>query len=160
MTPALDTYLNDHNAGAHAALNLLEGLAEAHEAQREWLKQLYRDISADRETLRNVMQALSIAESSVKQAAGWIAEKLTSLKLAAESPDAHFHRMQALETLSLGIQGKHKLWIALQSVASDYPALERFDFPYLQARALDQHAQVEEERLAAARVALHRHARS
>jgi hypothetical protein len=156
MTEAMATYLNDHNAGAHMALTLIERLADAHEAQREWLTWLRREIGADRETLRAVMRSLSIPESTMKQAAGWIGEKLTTLKLTIESPGSDFHRMEALETLSLGIQGKHKLWIALQDVAMDYPAFANFDFDRLQARALEQHAQVEHERLAAARVALRR----
>jgi hypothetical protein len=154
MNPALVTYLNDHNAGAKAALTMIERLAEAHEGQREWLDALHREISADHETLRDLMRRLEIPESTLKQVSSWFGERMAAMKLSWESPDRHFHRMEALEMLALGILGKYKLWLALADAAPAYPALAQVDFERLKTRALDQHTDVERERVAAAHVAL------
>jgi hypothetical protein len=62
--------------------------------------------------------------------------------------------MEALEMLALGILGKYKLWLALADAAPAYPALAQVDFERLKTRALDQHTDVERERVAAAHVAL------
>jgi hypothetical protein len=154
MTPALITYLNDHDAGAQGALTMLERLAETHEEDRDWLSALHREISADHETLRDLMRRLGVPESTLKQVSSWVGERMAAMKLSWESPDRNFHRMEALEMLALGIMGKHKLWLALADVAPAYPALAQIDFERLKTRALDQHADVERERLAAAHVAL------
>jgi hypothetical protein len=158
MTAALSTYLNDHSAGARLALTLLERLADTHEEHRDWLTHVREEITADHEILLDIMRRLGITESTVKQVSSWIGERMASLKLTLESPNRTFHRLEALEALALGILGKHKLWIALAEVAPDYPAIAQVDFDRLKSRALDQHDQVERERMAAALTALRRRA--
>ncbi len=154
MTPALIAYLNDHNAGAQAALAMLARLAEMHEEERDWLDALHREISDDHELLRDVMRRLEVSESSLKQVSSWLGERIASLKLTWESPDRSFHRLEALEILALGTIGKYKLWLALADAAPAYPPLAQVDFERLKTRALAQHATVERERMAAAHAAL------
>ena len=153
MLPALTTYLNDHHAGAHAALALLDRLRDEQPPRAAWLDPLRADIEQDRQTLSDLMRRLRVEQSAVKQVSGWIGERLLSLKLALEGPHHAFQFMQALEVLSIGILGKQKLWTALAAVADAYPDLSDVDFDALQARAIDQHARVERERVASARMA-------
>lgn len=154
MLPAMSTYLNDHHAGAHAAISLIDRLRGEEPSQAAWLEPLRAEIEQDRQTLADIMRRVDVNESAMKQVSGWIAERLVSLKLALESSHRAFQIMEALEVLSIGILGKQKLWIALAEVASAYPGLSGVDFRALQARAVDQHARVERERAAAARRAL------
>jgi hypothetical protein len=61
-------------------------------------------------------------------------------------------KLEALEALAVGIQGKLALWNALH-VAVD-PRLSGIDFEQLRARALAQYDEVEERRLEIARAVL------
>lgn len=135
MNPALIAYLHDHHAGAQAALRLIARLAEQDPSRREWLARLGDALYADREAMRDVMQRLDITE----------AEPEPSPRLA-EPPS----RLDALESLTLGILRKHKLWMTLAAIARDYPSLQPIDFDRLRARAIEQHALIEPERLTAA----------
>lgn len=154
MTAGLSTYLNDHHAGAHTALTLLDRLTELEPSRRDWLERLRSDIESDRQTLTDIMRRLNIEESTLKQMTGWLGERLATIKLTLESPDRAFRLMESLELLSLGILGKHKLWIALDHVSNEYPLLRGVDFTALRGRAIDQHAQVEQERLSVVAKAL------
>lgn len=133
MNPALIAYLHDHHAGAQAALRLIARLAEQDPSRREWLARLGDALDADREAMRDVMQRLDITEPAPPP-------------LSAEPPS----RLDALESLTLGILRKHKLWMTLAAIARDYPSLQPIDFDRLRARAIEQHALIEPERLTAA----------
>jgi hypothetical protein len=137
MNPALIAYLHDHHAGAQAALTLIARLAAEDPARREWLVRLGEALDADRKAMRDVMQRLDIVEP----------EPPTP---SAPAPS----RMDALEALTLGILRKHKLWMTLAAIARDYPSLQPIDFDRLRARAIEQHALIEPERLTAAIVTL------
>jgi hypothetical protein len=86
--------------------------------------------------LREVMQRLDIVEAPAAAPA----------QPAEQTPS----RLEALETLTLGILRKHKLWMTLAAIARDYPPLQQIDFDRLRARAIEQHALIEPERLTAA----------
>jgi hypothetical protein len=134
MNPALAAYLHDHHAGAQTALTLIARLAEQDPSRREWLARIRDEIDADRATLRDIMQRLEIADTA-----------------AAPSPSERTpSRVEALEALTLGILGKHKLWMTLAAIARDYPPIQQIDFDRLRARAIEQHALIEPERLTAA----------
>jgi hypothetical protein len=111
------------------------------------------EIREDQEVLRGLLAGLDVKESPVKKAGAWLAEKAGRLKLGDPGEDA-LGRLEMLETLALGIQGKVGLWVALQRVRSRHPALAGVDFPRLQARAREQHARVEAHRVEAAAEAL------
>ena len=93
-------------------------------------------------------------ESGVRKAAGWLAEKVTRIKLRWDDPaDDGLRRFEALEALALGITGKLSLWRALAAVASQAPILQQLDLELLQRQSENQYAEVERRRLAAAREA-------
>ncbi len=150
----LETYLQDHYAGAVGAIELLDHLGEAHRGKPlgEFFQLLHTDVQADHETLHKIMTALEIDESSVRNAGAWIAEKFGRGKLGFGGGETSGIRLlQALESLFLGITGKRLLWRALQAVHEAEPSLAHTDFDSLEKRAVDQLERVQTQRLEAAR---------
>jgi hypothetical protein len=144
---AVTTYLNDHLAGAQAALALLDRM-EPHPGDGLDLEALRQEIDADREVAVGLLSGWGSSPSGLKQAAGWIAEKLSRPKLDA---DDALGRFEAFELLSLGILGKRALWRALAEAGGDDPRLADLDLGRLEQRALAQYERVEQARLAWAR---------
>jgi hypothetical protein len=155
----LATYLNDHLAGSVVALELLEHL-EAERANTpvaDFFSKLRADIAADRQELESLMDRLQIAESRTRKASAWLAEKATALKLRLDDPsEGDLRLFESLEALSLGIEGKRSLWLALSTAAKDTPALRVVDYERLTKRAEEQRSRVEAMRLETARTALAR----
>jgi hypothetical protein len=152
----LATYLNDHLAGSVGALDLLDHLARESDGGEEvsLFRALHQEIAAEQAQLRELLRELGGEESGVRKAAGWVAEKVTRLKLRWDDPgDDGLRRCEALEALALGITGKLSLWRALAAVGDGIPALQGLDLALLQRRSEDQYAAVERRRLAAAREA-------
>jgi hypothetical protein len=158
MSPTpLHTYLNDHLAGSVMALELLDHLAGAATTSdaRQFFTTLRQEIAADQETLQALLRRLGGAESPVRQAGAWLAEKFGRVKLRVdEAVGGRLRPLEGLEMLALGIQGKLALWVALDTVSDRIAELRTIDLPHLQQRARDQHAQVEARRLTAARECL------
>ena len=79
----LETYLNDHLAGATAGLDLARRLTEDTEGTPVGaaMQQLADDIEADRAVLEDLVGRLGFEEQTVKQAAAWMAEKASRLRL-------------------------------------------------------------------------------
>ena len=153
----LATYLNDHLAGATAAVELLEHLETAYAGSGvgQTVAGLLADIEADRQELQAVMGRLEVGESRARKASGWLASKVTELKLRVDDRSGGaLHLFESLEVLSLGIEGKHGLWRALAAAAEDAPSLQVADYGRLAQRAVEQRGQVEAMRLEAARKAL------
>lgn len=153
----LATYLNDHLAGSVAALELLESLEAEHAGTplESFLTGLRADIAADSQELEALMNRLHVAESRTRKASAWIAEKVTELKLRLDDPAGGALRLfESLEALSLGIEGKRALWLALAATAKDAPALQVLDYERMAQRAEEQRRRVEEVRLEAAKRAL------
>ena len=151
------TYLNDHLAGAVAALELLEQLVEAHTGTPlgRSLAELQADIEADRQELESLMKRLDVSESRTRKASAWVAEKVTQLKLRLDDPSGGDLRLfESLEALSLGIEGKRGLWLALAAASKDAPSLRVIDFEHMTRRAEEQRSRAESMRLEAARRAL------
>ena len=144
----LGTYLNDHLAGAVAALELIEHRQEEYkdEPLGRFFESLKADIEADKETLRDVMRSLEIKESTVRQTGAWAAEKVVraQLKIAGDQSGL----VLALEGLIMGIFGKRMLWQSLS--AANAPNTSQWDFVQLQRRAEDQIERTEAERMKAA----------
>lgn len=141
----LTTYLNDHLAGAQAAIALLETFG-SDEFDDLDVAGLQREIVADREVVADLLEAWGHGPSGLKRAAGWLAEKLSRPKLS----DQPLGRLEALELLSLGILGKRALWRSLAAVRSCDPRLDALPLAQLEARAEAQHEAVERARLACA----------
>lgn len=153
MSPHVATYLNDHLAGSTAALDLLEHLEAAHPGTEVAgvLAGLRADILADRGELEALIARLGVATSGVRQAVGWVAEKVARLKLRVDDPaGGPLRLLESVEAVAVGIHGKGSLWRALAAV----PALRGPDYDRLAARADEQRGRIEAVRLAAARDAL------
>lgn len=152
----LHAYLSDHLAGSVAAVKLLDHLANActSEVRQAAMRLLRQDIEIDQETLRRLLHEWGSVESLWKDAGAWISEKLILGKLKlSDLSTGHLGELEALEMLSLGIEGKASLWVALGGVEDDYPEVE-FDWVGLESRARQQRQQVETWRLQTARAAL------
>ena len=97
------------------------------------------------------MSRLGIAPSSLKQAAGWMLEKLSRVRFNQRlTGNTSTTRLMELETLSLGIEGKHVLWKALQRVAERESRLQGVRFPDPDRPAESQRHDIEPFRLQAA----------
>jgi hypothetical protein len=151
----LATYLNDHVAGAVAAVELLDHLVEAHQGRplENFFRELRGDIVADLEVLRKILQRFS-KESALRKAGAWLAEKFnrTKVKMSGEKR-GELGLVTALEILVLGITGKQLLWRALNASLGSSPLLRGADLGKLEERAIDQLERVEARRLKAAREA-------
>jgi hypothetical protein len=152
----LATYLNDHLAGAETAIELLRHLldVEREPGHRAQLQQLSLDIDKDLLTLKQIMRSNYITESEPRKAAGWIAGKAAQIKLRLDDPDnGDLYRLQSLEALVIGIEGKGALWRALWAAEVD-SGVDRVDYDELERRAESQAIIVDKLRLEAAKGAL------
>jgi hypothetical protein len=151
----LATYLNDHLSGAVAALELLERLETEHAGSdlARTLGELRSEIQDERQMLKELMEQQQIDHSRPRQAAAWLAEKASQIKLRFDDPaDGALRLFESLEAIGLGVEGKRSLWLAL--AAAEVSAPPGVEFKQLAQRSADQRARIEELRQAAARVAL------
>ncbi len=148
---ARDVYLNDHLAGSTMGVNLARRLARRAQGTPlgETMQPIADEIARDRATLEDLMARLGTSANPVKRGVTWLAEKAAALRFSgATTRDPRLGTFLALETLSLGIEGKRCLWQALAAAADGTPELAGFDFDDLARRAERQRAAVERERLA------------
>ena len=121
----LDSYLNDHLAGSVGALDLIAHWAKLCRGKPlgAFFTDLEAEISADQDTLRELMRCLGVEESKMRQASAWAAEKLGLARfvIAGDEPGG-LGLVLALEGLIMGIAGKKLLWRALG--AANLPKLE------------------------------------
>lgn len=149
----LGIYLNDHLAGSAAGLELAEKLRDNNQGTElgNVMAVLHHDIEQDRATLEELMGQLEVERRRVKEAAGWLAERLSRLRLnPALTGSADLTRMLETEALSLGIEGKLVMWQALKEHAPRDPRLAATDFDRLIERARSQRRTLEPHRVAAA----------
>jgi hypothetical protein len=157
MADALDTYLNDHLAGAMFGSDLAEQLRERSEGSPlgEALQSLAPQIEEDRQTLIDLMERLGTTRNPVKEATTWLAEKASRAKFGGvRASETGLGTFMALESLSLGVEGKLSLWTALKEIAGSYEPLASMDLDALIERAQAQRCALERERLVASRHAL------
>ena len=151
----LGIYLADHHAGATAGLELARRAAQNNRGTETGtvLGGVAEEIAEDRRTLEGLMHTLGLHPSPVKVTLARTAELIGRLKLNgrvfAYSP---LSRLAELESISIGIIGKLKLWQAL-AAAGPFPDADGFDFDRLMARAEAQHAAIEGCRRQAAEAA-------
>ena len=146
----LASYLNDHLAGSVGALELLEHLAKLHEGKPlgYFFMDIEAEIRADQEKLREAMRSLRIAESSVRKAGAWFAEKAgrARVMIAGVEPMS-LGLVLSFEGLIMGITGKKLMWRAL--AAANLAQLNGYDFNELQRRAEQQIERIDAERMRA-----------
>ena len=151
----LATYLNDHLAGSLIAVQILEHLESEATDLIQDLGALKAEIEADRRQLKELLDRLGISESRVRKVTSWITEQVTEAKFEADDESrGTLRRLERLESLALGIDGKSALWQALKAAAELAPELRQMDYEQLVQRAQQQRSRVEMLRVQAARVAL------
>lgn len=150
--PEQSTYLNDHLAGAAAALDLLDSLRDDEDpAFDQLINRLAADISSDSEVLATAMSRLAIEQETVKQAGARLGEKAMRAKSSETMTGSPaLTRLQRLEALMVGINGKIAVWRSLN--AADDKRLSDFDFDALIQSAENQIEHLESYRLAAAEI--------
>jgi hypothetical protein len=154
---AMDTYLNDHLGGAKFGSDLAEQIRDRHEGTPlgEAMESVATEIERDRQTLLELMERMGTQPNPVKQATGWLAEKVSRLKFEGTMASAPDHgAFMALETLALGVEGKASMWRALKEVAGDYPSLATTNLDELIDRAEAQSATIDREWIVAGTKAL------
>jgi hypothetical protein len=152
MTDPLATYVHDHLAGARFAISLLDDLSKQDQDVRiqRFAQQLRPEIEADVSDLQQLADRLGDPGNAMKEAAAWIAQKASRVKLATHDALGGF---ESIEMLCVGILGKLALWKALQTLLPD-SRLESLDLAKLAKRAIQQHAEAETLRLELAASAL------
>jgi hypothetical protein len=152
VTKYLPIYLNDHLAGAVGAVQLARRAAGQNEGTEygEALAALASEIEQDRRTLQDLLKRLGIRNDPVKLLSSVVAEKLGRFKLNGEllrySP---LSRLEEIEILMLGVEGKLALWRALRANLD-----VEVDFDDLIRRGTAQRRRLEQLRLKAAAEAL------
>jgi hypothetical protein len=148
----LTLYLRGHYAGGHTAIRRLreQATSDPINDRRTFLSALVTEIDADLSTLQHVMKRLSVRPSPLRNATASVAAVIGRWFLRAERPGEAQAILIGLESLSLGIEGKAKLWRTLDEVSVTEPRLSGIDFAGLTARARDQRERLETYRLAAA----------
>ena len=148
---ALDTYLNDHLGGSMLGSDLAEQIRERSEGTPlgDVMATIAPEIEEDRETLIDLMGQLGASKNPIKQVTAWMAEKVSRVKFGgASSGEPDFGLFMALETLTLGVEGKLAMWKALKQIADQHPPLAAMNLDDLIVRAESQHDALENERLA------------
>jgi len=154
MSDPLATYLHDHLAGSNFAIELLIAVRDKHKGQAgQVAAAVLPEVQKDQDTLQRIIDQVGTTPMDLKEAAAWIAEKVSRLKLSHDDP-AGLGTFEAMEALSLGILGKLALWRALHVISGVDTRVHGLAFDDLCARAEAQHQQVEECRLELARTAL------
>lgn len=155
MADLLSIYLRDHLAGSVVARRRCAAARERAEGTElgAFLGELLREIEADQAHLRLVLRRVRAPEPSFRKVAAAVGERLGRLKpngsLVGPSP---LGVLIDLELLSLGVEGKRRLWHALDALEDE--RLHDVDFAVLVVRAEQQLVRLETHRLAAARTAL------
>jgi hypothetical protein len=149
-------YLNHHLAGSVAGLEAFEHLeaAERGTPMARELTELRSQGAADRQVLADLMARLKVSESETEKATAWLGEKFFRFMMPLrEQKRGSLHLLLTLEALTLGLQGRRALWVALSAAAEETAALQGIDYQLMIRRAEDQQARVEKLRLDAARKA-------
>jgi hypothetical protein len=149
----LSIYLNDHLAGAIVGVELAKRAAgsNAGTPMGEALRSLAQEIEEDRGELEALMSRLGIKRSPLKSSLAWVAEKGGRLKLNGRVLGySDLSRLEELEGLRLGVEGKLSLWRALERIASSTDEISPADLERLIKRAEDQRDRLETLRLSAA----------
>jgi hypothetical protein len=152
----LSTYLNDHLAGSVGAIAMVErGIEEnAGTLLGRRLEEILKEIRKDQAVVQDLIDRVGSKENPLKKAGAWLTEKAGRVKLGGTGDPGGLARLEVLETLAMGIQGKRALWRALRVLVNKHPILGDLDLDLLERRAVEQHDRVEEWRLEAAREVL------
>jgi hypothetical protein len=152
-------YLNDHLAGAAAGIRLAERCRDRDPGSELGLvlQALVLEIEQDREVLERVIRVLGGSPNAIKRGVALGAERVGSLRMwipLIGPGSEESARLEEVEVLSLGIEGKRLLWAALAQLSSTDARLSGFPFPELKQQARSQRYRLERFRLRLAAEAL------
>lgn len=124
----LSTYLQDHRAGAGAGSDLAARLRDENldTPYEDSLTKIAQEVEQDVATLDSIMEGFGVDKSLLKTAGAKLGETLGRLK-----PNEHrtsyspLSRVQELEMLRGGVQGKLGLWDALYEISDRDDRLDR-----------------------------------
>ena len=140
-TDYLETYLQDHRAGAAMGSDLAHRLAgeNAGTPYEAFLLGLAQEIYSDVEMLEQVMDRFGVSKPALKIAGAKVGERLGRLKpneqLTGYSP---LSRVLEIEALRGGVQAKQGLWDSLAELAKHDDRLDPEQRAELQAKAEKQ----------------------
>jgi hypothetical protein len=149
----LRIYLNDHLAGAEIAGRLAKRTLRQNPegSLGEFLRVFVSELEEDRESLIRLMDLVDVPRDPLKSAGARAAEMLGRFKfnghLLGYSP---LSRLEELEFLSLGVEGKRLMWLLVEGLSATDRRLQGFDFGTLVKRAEVQRDELERHRLGAA----------
>ena len=152
----LTNYMKDHFAGSVAAMELLNHLISSHRGKthEQFFVRLRQEVGEDQKVLQGLLHDLDAGGGALRNTTAFLGEKFARIKLLLEDPAGdQLARLEKLEALALGIEGKRALWRTLLAIAEEIPALRKVDLARLDQRADDQHKRVEARRIEAAREA-------
>jgi hypothetical protein len=141
MTDYIETYLQDHRAGAEAGSDLARRLCEENTGTQyeAFLTDLAEQIEEDLMVLEQIMDRFDVERPALKTAVAKIGERLARLKpndqLAGYSP---LSRVLEFEGLRAGVQGKLSMWDALMEVTPFDARLDPEELGQLITRAESQ----------------------
>ncbi|MDQ3991238.1 MAG: hypothetical protein M3245_02855 [Actinomycetota bacterium] len=149
----LGIYLNDHLAGSVAGRELAKRCMSNNRGTPvgDYLARLVDELAEDQAAVRKLLRGLDVRPGRVKPALGWAAEKVGRLKLNGQLTGySPLSRLEELEALYLGVEGKLRMWRALAHLQDAGPPVGRRDVQRLIRRAEAQLEGLERHRLWAA----------
>jgi hypothetical protein len=147
---ALDIYLNDHLAGATMGCEIAEHIRDQNQGTPlgDRMASIAEEIESDRRRLVDLAEGLGTASNPVKKGAAWLAEKASQVKFSGVTAgNPALGTFLALETLSLGVEGKIALWRSLKAIGGSDPAFAGMNFDELIERGEAQRRALEAERM-------------
>ena len=138
MTEHLETYLQDHRAGAETGSDLARRMHEENKGTQyeEFLDHIAQEIEEDVVSLEQIMDRFDVSRDGLKTAVAKVGEKLGRLKpnnqLTGYSP---LSRVLEFEGLRAGVQGKLSLWDSLLEIAPFEDRLDAEEIARLITRA-------------------------
>ena len=141
-TDLLGIYVNDHLAAATGGIELVTRMIGVHRGgpHEQPLVQLLDELRDERSSLRAFMAACGIPVRQYKQAAVWVAEKLSRAKLngrlLSRSP---LSDLVEFEFLASAVRGKRSGFETLRQVAEAEPRLDKAELERLIQQANRQY---------------------
>ena len=146
--------MNDHLAGAIGGEELAKRCLShnRHSPLGDYLVRFVVEVREDRGALERLMERLDVRRDPLKPRASWLLEKLGRFKMnGGVLRYTELSRLEELEGLCLGVEGKACMWRGLGHAPLDLAGPQDVDLEALEARAQQQREQLEIHRLVAAR---------
>ena len=155
-TDYLETYLQDHRAGAAGGAELARRLADENVGTpyEDLLVAVAQEIEADIDMLDQIMDRFGVSKPALKIAGAKVGEKLARLKPNEQLTDySPLSRVLEIEGVCGGVQAKQGLWEALAELAQHDDRLDPEQIAELQSKAGKQLERLREHHRMAAREA-------